>query len=431
MAQAGETEAERRERFIPVRKAELVAALLAEPKLADPGVRSAFGQFCKLVGSILHYEHLEELERLKDAYHHFNPHHAGTADAASEAAYSDLLATLRRVLTRANFIEVTDEEMARAAREQALFQVEVRAVTDDHRDVFFFRRGRHREHIERREWMGFRARPLDIDVYDDVVMVATLRPEEATPEKRGRFRPRRRHRPGSMLIKCFRDIPSADLNTLLPDVKVIMGQRDKWMIGVPALFGGIPLLLKLGPTLAVLAILLGLRFGSGGEIASDRLEQALIVTSGLLALGGFVTHQWVKYQRQALRYQLEINGNLYFRNVSNNAGMFDAIIGAAEEQEFKEAVLAYFFLLGEPASRDELDQKIEAWLATRFGVGVDFELDDGLLKLERLGLVEATGDRLSVPPLPEALRWLDRLWDEFFAFPGDDPAGTEMARLRA
>jgi len=432
MAEAGETAAEPRERFIPVRKGEIVAALLAEPKLAEPGAGSEFRQFCKLVGAIFHYQHSEELERLKDAYHHFNPHHAGKADAASETAYADLLATLRRVLTRANFIEVTAGEMAKAAREQALFEVEVRAVTDDHRDVFFFRRGRHRERVERREWMGLKVRPLDIDVYDDVVMVATLRPEEATAEKRpGRFRPRRRHRPGSMLIKCFRDIPSADLNTLLPDAKVIMGQRDKWMIGVPALFGGIPLLLKLGPTLAVLAILLGLRLGTGGEVAGDRLQQALIVTSGLLALGGFLTHQWVKYQRQALRYQLEINGSLYFRNVSNNAGMFDAIIGAAEEQEFKEAVLVYFFLLGEPASRPELDRKIEAWLATGFGISVDFELDDGLAKLERLGILQDTGGRLSVPPLPDALRRLDRIWDDFFVFAGNDPALTEAARLRA
>jgi hypothetical protein len=200
---------------------------------------------------------------------------------------------------------------------------------------------------------------------------------------------------------------------------------------VPALFGGIPLLLKLGPTLAVLAILLGLRLGTGGEVAGDRLQQALIVTSGLLALGGFLTHQWVKYQRQALRYQLEINGSLYFRNVSNNAGMFDAIIGAAEEQEFKEAVLVYFFLLGEPASRPELDRKIEAWLATGFGISVDFELDDGLAKLERLGILQDTGGRLSVPPLPDALKRLDRIWDDFFVFAGNDPALTEAARLRA
>ena len=40
----------------------------------------------------------------------------------------------------------------------------------------------------------------------------------------------------------------------------------------------------------------------------------------------------------------------------------------------------------------------------RFGVSVDFDLDDGLAKLERLGLVAQTGDRLSAPSVPEALR---------------------------
>lgn len=429
---ADATEAVRPEQFIPVRKRDIVDGLLAEPKLAPSAARDEFRQFCRLIGSVFHYEYFEELERLKEAYHHFNPHHSGNPDAATEAAYADFVATLRRVLMRANFTEVTEEELARAAREQALVQVEVRAVTDDYRDVLFFRRGRHRERVERRGWMGLRVRYIEIDVYDDVVMVATLRPEAPAAAKRlGRPRPRRRHRPGSMLIKCFRDIPSADLNTLLPDVKVIMGQRDKWMIGVPALVGGIPLLLKLGPTLAVLAILIGLRLGSGGEVGGDRLEQALIVTSGLLALGGFVMHQWVKYQHQALRYQHEINGNLYFRNVSNNAGMFDAIIGAAEEQDFKEAALAYFFLLGEPAGRDELDRKIETWLMTRFGVDIDFELDDGLLKLERLGLVGGTGDGLSVPPLAEALRRLDQQWDGFFAFSAPHQASTEATRLSA
>lgn len=418
---SGAVAADKAEQFIPVRKGEIVEALLADSNHA-PGERDAFRQFCRLIGSVFHYEHFEELERLKEAYHHFNPHHPA-AGAGHEAAYPALLALLRSVLGRANFVEVTGDELDRAAREQALFQVEVRAATDGYRDVLFFRRGRHRERISRREWLGFRTREVEIEVYDDVVMVATLHPEqraEAPPtRRRGKSR---HHRPGSMLIKCFRDIPSADLNTLLPDAKVIMGQRDKWMIGVPALFAGIPLLLKLGPTIAVLAILVGLRIGSQGQVEGDRLEQALFVTGGLLALGGFVTQQWVKYQRTALRYQLEINGNLYFRNVSNNAGMFDAIIGAAEEQEFKEAVLAYHFLLGAPATPEELDRRIEAWLAARFGVSVDFEIDDGLAKLERLGLLTRTRGCLFAIPLGEALRRLDQHWDAFFEF---DPPNQE------
>jgi hypothetical protein len=234
-----------------------------------------------------------------------------------------------------------------------------------------------------------------------------------------------------MLIKCFRDIPAADLDTLLPDVRVVMGNRDRWMIGIPALFGGIPLILKLGPTLAVLAILFGIGLGAGHEVGGDSLQQALVVMSGLLALGGFITHQWVKYQRKALHYQLEIKGNIYFRNVSNNAGIFDAIVGAAEEQECKEAILAYAFLLGAPATREELDRKIEAWLRTRFGKDTDFELDDGLQKLERLGLVAETDGALAVPPLAEALRRLDRLWDGFFDFDRPEVAAAGERRRRA
>ena len=52
----------------------------------------------------------------------------------------------------------------------------------------------------------------------------------------------------------------------------------------------------------------------------------------------------MKYQRQSLIYQKQLTDNIYFRNVNNNAGIFDYIIGAAEEQECKEAFLAYYFL---------------------------------------------------------------------------------------
>ena len=222
-------------------------------------------------------------------------------------------------------------------------------------------------------------------------------------------------RTGGVIIKYFRDIASADLNTLLPNVRVVMSMRDKWFLGLPALVGGVPLLLKLAPVLTVLAVLVGIRFGAAGDDHEDLFKQSIAVMSGFLALGGFVAHQWLKYQRQSLRYQLDITDNLYFRNLNNNAGLFDAVIGAAEDQECKEALLAYFFLLGEPMSQASLDARIEAWLRRQFSCDVDFEVDDGIAKLERFGLLTRTREILSVPPLPEALRRLDRHWDEFSA----------------
>ena len=41
---------------------------------------------------------------------------------------------------------------------------------------------------------------------------------------------------------------------------------------------------------------------------------------------GFVMRQWVKYQRQSLKHQKALADNVYYRNINNNAGIFDHVI---------------------------------------------------------------------------------------------------------
>ena len=140
----------------------------------------------------------------------------------------------------------------------------------------------------------------------------------------------------------------------------------------------------------------------------------------------------MRFQRQSLIYQKILSDNVYYRNVNNNAGIFDYIIGEAEEQECKEAFLAYYFLLapGDAPTEDALDRRIEDWLKTNFGADIDFECDDALAKLDRLGLLRRDGDRLSVLPLDEALIRLDRIWDNFFPFDGARQATPGEATTR-
>ena len=230
----------------------------------------------------------------------------------------------------------------------------------------------------------------------------------------------RKVRPGAVLLKYFHNIASADLNALFPDVRVVMGLRDKLVLGVPALLGGIPILLKVASTATVLFLVAGFYLGLSSAVRDEQVTAALAGLSGLVALGGFVVRQWVKFQRQSLLYQKQLADNIYFRNVNNNAGIFDYLIGAAEDQDCKEAFLAYYFLLasGDRPPQDELDRRIEGWLKQTFGADVDFECDDALAKLDRLGLLRRDGDRLSVLPLDEALVRLDQLWDNFFPYAG-------------
>jgi len=400
-----------RHQFIPVRKSDIVAALAADASLPGAPTDEQFAQFCRLLLLTLHYDAYDELEALKHAYFHFNPRLGASGGLRSDDAYKALVAGLERVLKRGNFVAIGADEITHAQRVRGLLPVDVHASIEGYRDVRLFARGTHREQQQVRGVFGFRRHSREIEVYDDVVLLAATKP---TSERAARRKASVGE--GAVLIKYFHDIASADLDSLLPDVRVVMNSRDRWTLGLPAVVAGIPLLAKLVPTIAILLVILGVHFGYQGTVEQDRLKQALAVVSGIVALGGFAGHQWLKYQSKALRYLVAIKDSIYFRNVNNNGGVFDALVGAAEEQDFKESLLAYRFLLAEPADEPTLDARIEAWLKEKFGVDVDFEVSDALATLSGYGLLARDGAQLSVPPLGEALRRLDERWDNAFDY---------------
>src|SRR5262245_22461682 len=61
-----------REHYIPLRKTDLVELLLRDPKL-PPAERPPLRQFCRLVSALFHFQYLQQLEELKDAYAPFDP----------------------------------------------------------------------------------------------------------------------------------------------------------------------------------------------------------------------------------------------------------------------------------------------------------------------------------------------------------------------
>lgn len=421
-----------RDQFIPVRKKDLIAQLEMRGLPGGAADAEKFRTLCKFLAAIYHYDYFDQLERLRTDYFYFNPQidpHARCDAAELERSYTDLREALTGVLKAGNFTEIPHDEIERAHREHGHIRVETRAPLEDFRQVRFFRRGHSRQIIEVPALFGLRKRQIECDVYDDVILFVAMKPDKDIVRKRDRKRfVRDRLRPGSVLIKYFRQIPSADLNALFPNVRVVMSNMDRLMLGIPALAGGIPILLNLIPALSLLFLLAGFYLGLTGAIGEDETRKALAALSGLVALGGFLLQQWIKYQRQSLKYQKLLSDNVYFRNVNNNAGIFDYLIGMAEEQECKEAFLAYHFILGaaSPTTQDSLDREIEQWLNTTFGIDTDFEVDDALRKLERLGLLRRAGEALTVLPLDDALVRIDILWDGLF-----DAKGHEAIAARA
>jgi hypothetical protein len=455
---------EQRDRFIPLRKSDLIDGLVAEGPLDEAG-QAQFRQLARMLGAIFHYQYFEELDRLREAYFHFDPEvdplkhvpakwnpvrrqgHASTVEPTAspvdigsrsepistgnavacgpspdlEAAYRSLSEEFVRVLTDANFVEIAHDEITRAFAERARVRVKIKAPVEDYRDVRMYRRGHHTETIEIPAWFGLRRRPLDVVVYDDVVLMVATRPERTTPADAGKAlasarRGGRKVRGGAVLFKYFRHIARADLKALFPNARVVMSLTDQLTLGVPALVGGVPILLKLASSITVLFLVAGFYLGITGSIGESDTRQALAAFSGLFALGAFLLRQWGNFHRQSLIHQKELTDNIYYRNVNNNSGIFTYLIGEAEDQDWKEALLAYFCLLTAPAplAREELDARIEALLARAFGVAAEFEIDDALTRLKRLDLLAGTDGRLAVPPLADALARLDKEWSGFF-----------------
>jgi hypothetical protein len=412
-------ESNKADQFIPVRKEDLLSALIKQGDLADPAERELFWRFARTLRTICHYEYSETLDRLRDDYYYFNPEVAGhtAADRVnSDCAYDDLVRSLDKVLKDANFEELPHEEVADAHRKRTV-PVEVKAEHDDFREVRFYKRGRHVEQYEVKEWFGLRRRKVEIEVFDDIVLVVAMKTQiEIGSRRELRILKRRKIVPGSVLLKYFRNIACGDLYTLFPNARVVMSNFDKAFLGVPAIAGGIPILIKLYATISVLFLVAGIYFGGSGSVADDDMKTALAALLGIVALGGFAVRQWLKYQHQTLKYHVELADNIYFRNINNNAGIFDYLIATAEDQETKEAALAYHFIRKAEVAltATEVAGRIEAWLAKNFGVNLDFKVADALRTLDRFGLVRREGERLFVLPLEPAIAQLHQVWNNFF-----------------
>ena len=143
-----------------------------------------------------------------------------------------------------------------------------------------------------RKWFGLRQNLIEAWVFDNVVLMVTIKlPNEITSKRRLRDLQKSQLRPGSILIKYFRHIASTDLHMLFPKVRVVMSLYDKLTIAVPALAGGIPLIANLLPTLTVLFLVAGFYLGLTGPVAHEQVVKAFAALSGLAALGALIMRQ--------------------------------------------------------------------------------------------------------------------------------------------
>jgi hypothetical protein len=353
----------------------------------------------------------------------------GELDPADRrAAQQCLVDELTALAEYANFERIDTDDLGRAFVEESLMKVRLEADFDDFEEVVFYRRGENIRREEVKHLFGLRRRTLEFTNYAKVLVYVKFK-DAAHFEAKGKRVDRLQFRPGSTIIKLFQDVPRADLEMLFPNAQVRMRLIDKLLIGVPAVVSGIVVVAtKLFAALIPVLLLLGFWFGVRDEPVALDQGQLVALGAALAAFGGYLVRQVTKFKNRKIQFMKALSENLYFRNLDNDVGVFHHLLDAAEEEEVKEAVLAYHFLhtAGRPLSPEELDRRIEEWFARRWDAGFDFEVADGVGKLRRLGLVEEDAQgRLTAVTLDEAKRRLDRIWDDLFAYPA--PSGAACA----
>ena len=397
-------------RFIPFRKHDIVEMCLQENKLA--GKDEDFRQLYYMLSSIFHFEFHQIVESMKDSYASVNPD-ADTRDYDNPRPLSDLsfIDLLHNLLEKANYERITQTDLDAALNESSLFKIRLHVDFNDFSEALLFCRGVSTRTEVVSQYFGLVKKEISFTNYDRVVLFIRFRDDF---EQEDAAMPG--CKPGATLLKLFQNVPKADLEMLFPNTAVRMRTSDKLMIGVPAVVsGGIVLTTKLGASLVVLGSLFGFWFGLSAEPVELNRTSVTILLAGIATFAGYLWKQFSNFKNRKLRFMQALTQNLYFKNLDNNAGVFHRLVDDAEEEECKEAILAYYFLLVRgPMTRSELDATIENWLAENWQCEVDFEIDDALLKLQALSLVSEENGQLSALVLDLAIKKLDYRWDNYF-----------------
>lgn len=114
----------------------------------------------------------------------------------------------------------------------------------------------------------------------------------------------------------------------------------------------------------------------------------------ITALILFVSRVVLGYKQTWDRYQLLVNRTLYEKTLASGFGSVHFLLDASEQQQYKEAILAYAILLrsrkGEVSCRTSIGDECEKFMYQVFKKKVKMPTDKAISTLVRLGIVTET-----------------------------------------
>jgi hypothetical protein len=408
---------EGREHFIPLRRDDLVEWLCADEALT-PDDRDIFRRFCRRLSAASHLRFNRRFEEMKTAYDPFDPDtdmrplfrlNAEQRQERLNSLYRDFA----WLMDRANFVHLSCEEIEPGLKETSDWGVHMRVDFGAFEHLAIFARGDVMLPRTRRRLRNlYREEATKVASYQRLVLILKIRPDHVYGKDVNT---------DCVYLKIFKDVPKLDIKMLLPTASVRMSHFDRGRIGLPLLTGG--------------AIAL---YNVTAELL-EKIAQVFIAWDNPLLLWGIASggitygyRSYYGYQQMKQRYHLTLTQSLYYQNLDSNAGVLFSLLDDAEEQECREALLAYF-LLWKKAAADgwtahDLTSFVEPFLEKSVQVPVDFETGEALATLERLHLIEKHGDRCRARPIDDALETLASAWSSWLQ---EDAKSSRLTRVPA
>ena len=392
-----------RERALPIRPGDLTRLLIAQPDLT-PEERDKMGKLGPLLGSVFHHEFFGRLRELKELYSPLDPDSdyiklPKHSRVRTEDSDEEFLSPLEAALERANYRKLDVaiiEQAVKAPNEMGLTYVP--DFTQFEHLRIYARGYTQISRVFRGPSTKFRKRTMVLDAYQRLVTVLKFREGlNLGPHIRSDV----------VYLRMFKDVPHVDMEMHLPEqgTKVKMRWIDKAQIASPVVMGL--------PTLAMKIFGFSILAATANPMVLAPL-MAVPVTAGMNSFFGF--------HRAKHKHLSSMIRSLYYLTLANNGSVLNRLVDSAEEEEYKETMLAYYFLwrrLGraEEWTMEQLDAHVEEFLKSVSGIEIDFEIADALGKLFRLGLARRdVQGRLRALPIDQALIALDKHWDDTFVY---------------
>ncbi|XP_042047186.1 uncharacterized protein LOC121793052 [Salvia splendens] len=168
-------------------------------------------------------------------------------------------------------------------------------------------------------------------------------------------------------VKHFKNIPMADMEIVLPEKKNPSLTPMDWVkflvsavVGLVAVIGSV-------------------------EMPKADLWVMFAILSTVI---GYCAKIYFTFQQNMATYQNLITQSMYDKQLDSGRGTLLHLCDDVIQQEVKEVIIAFFILMEQgKATLQDLDQQSEELILDEFGERCNFDVDDAVHKLEKLGIV--------------------------------------------